>query len=257
MSTTVIVGIITIGLFILVTLAITMQTIDKNNKEKRRLEAALNSRSRNFDYMLDGFPEGFLSRDLQVLVCNCLVEVYSQLYQINSKNKDYKDKLDKANMRMAECKQKPANAPSVTLSDPEQIKEVQKMLTSLFNFIAKLAASGRVNSKEAKIYGQQVRRLIVQTSVDALAEPIQNAIKQSKPRLAIHYLHMIIEKMKKENNDGFYTDRINQYTAKIAELEVQATKVDAKEDPNRAAADAEWDELNKPDDTWKKKAVYD
>ena len=63
--------------------------------------------------------------------------------------------------------------------------------------------------------------------------------------------------MKKENGDGFYTDRINQYTAKIAELEEQASTHDVSNQEAKDAAAAEWDELDKPDDTWKKKAVYD
>ena len=257
MSTTVIVAIIAIGLFILVTVAITLQTIDKNNKERRRRESALLARSRNFEYMLEGFPEGFLNRVLQILVCNCLEEVFSQLVQINSKSKVYRTKLAKAQQRLANYKAKPATNTTVTLTDTVQIKEIQKMLSSLYNFISKLANNKRINGKEAKIYGKQVRRLMVQTSTDILVEPIKGALTKGKPRLAIHYLHMANEKMKKENDDGFYNDRINKQTARIAELEQQATGMEASAKGRRAEADAEWDELDKPDDTWKKKALYD
>ncbi|ARN75889.1 hypothetical protein [Oceanicoccus sagamiensis] len=256
MSTTVIVAAIAIGLFILVAIAITIQTIDKNNKEKRRLESALKARSRNFDYMLDGFPEGFLSRDLQVLVCTCLEEVYSQLVQINP-TKGYKDSLARARQRLAEYKAKKANDKTVTLTDAVQIKEIQKMLGGLYNFISKLAASKRINAKEAMIYGKQVRRLMVQTSTDVLVEPIKEAMQQGKPRLAIHYLHMANEKMSKENDDGFYNDRIAKQTSRIAELEEQATGLESSAKERKQEAAAEWDELDKPDDSWKKKAVYD
>ncbi len=256
MSTTFIVIAIGIGLFILVAVAITIQTIDKNNKEKRRMESALKARSRNFDYMLEGFPEGFLSRDLQVLVCTCLEEVFYQLVQINP-NKEYKNKLARAQERLAECKAKQANATSVTLSDAAQIKEIQKMLGGLYNFISKLAASKRINAKEAMAYGKQVRRLMVQTSTDVLIEPIQEAMQQGKPRLAIHYLHMANEKMKKENDDGFYNDRIAKQTARISELEEQANSLESSAKERKQEAAAEWDELDKPDDSWKKKAVYD
>lgn len=257
MSTAVIVGIIIGGLAILVAVAVTLQTVDKNNKEKRRLEAALKSRARNFDYLLNGFPEGFLNRDLQVLVCNCLLEVYSQLAQLDPRNKDYAKQLSKAQMQLAEYKAKPANNSSVTLTETVQIKEVQKMLAGLYNFIAKLAASKRINTKEAKIYGKQVRRLIVQTSTDALIEPIKDALQLHKYRLAIHYLHMAVDKMKKENDDGFYSERINKHLLRIEELETQA---DTKEESTKAAQQknaAEWEELEKPDESWKKKSLYD
>jgi hypothetical protein len=256
MSTTIIVACIAIGLFILVAVAITVQTIDKNNKEKRRLEGALKSRARTFEYILDGCPVGFLSRDLQVLVCTCLEEVYSQLVQINP-GKEYKNKLAKAQQQLTECKAKKPNASSVTLTDTVQIKEIQKMLGGLYNFISKLAASKRLNAKEAMIYGKQVRRLMVQTSTDVLVEPIKEAMAQGKPRLAIHYLHMANEKMKKENDDGFYSDRIAKQAARITELEDQANGLESSAKERKQEAAAEWDELEKPDDSWKKKAVYD
>jgi hypothetical protein len=257
MSTTVIVAIITIGLFILVATAIILQTMDKNAKEKRRIESALLARSRNFEYMLEGFPKGFLNRNLQILVCNCLDEVFSQLVQINPKSAAYKTKLAKAQQRLQEFKAKPASDTSVTLTDTAQIKEIQKMLSSLYNFIAKLAASKRINAKEAKIYGKQVRRLMVQTSTDVLAEPIRNALTKSNPRLAIHYLHMANQKMKQENDDGFYTEQIKQQSTRITELEEEADRLDNQTKEGRAEADAEWAKLDKPNESWKKNAVYD
>ncbi|MCP3906416.1 MAG: hypothetical protein GY712_00130 [Oceanicoccus sp.] len=256
MSATAVVVAIGVGLFILVAVAITIQTIDRNNKEKRRLEIALNTRSRNFGYMLDGFPEGFLSRDLQVLVCTCLVEVFSQLVQINP-TEDYKSKLASARERLAQCRGKTAANATITLTDVAQIQEIQKMLKGLYNFISKLAASQRISGKEAMIYGKQVRRLMVQTSTDALAGPIQEAIHQDKPRLAIHYLHMTNEKMKNENDDGFYSDRIAIHDARISELEQQASSLETSAKESKKEAAAAWDELDKPDDSWKKKAIYD
>ncbi|MFA7554377.1 MAG: hypothetical protein WCY88_09015 [Spongiibacteraceae bacterium] len=252
MSTPIIIAIIAAGLFILVGIAITMQTIDKNNKEKRRLEGALIARARNFEYMLEGFPEGFLNRDLQVLVCKCLTEVFSQLNQVKKNNKDYKLKLAKAQHLLSEYQAKPSNTTSATLTDLEQIREAQKMLTGLYNFISKLAASRRIDAKEAQIYGKQVRRLMVQTSIDALTQPTQEALKDGKIRLAIHYLHMTVAKLNKENEDGFYKDRIKHYSQRIEELEQQAERTTESE-----PIDTAWDNLDKADDTWKKKAVYD
>ena len=258
MPTVVIVGIIIGGLAILVAIAITMQTIDKNNKEKRRLESALKARGRNFDYMLSGFPDGFLNRDLQVLVCNCLVEVYTQLSQINPRSKEYSNNLTRAKMSLAKAAAKPANNSSVTLTDTVQIKEVQKILSGLYNFISKLAASKRLSGAEAQAYGKQLRRLMVQTSTDALIEPTKTALSQSKYRLAIHYLHMAVEKMKKENADGFYNDRISKHAARITELEAKAASHEGTlKKQQQATTASEWDGLKKDDDTWKKKAVYD
>ncbi|MEE8057380.1 MAG: hypothetical protein V3T17_06045 [Pseudomonadales bacterium] len=257
MSTAVIVGFVTIGLFVLVTFAVTMQTIEKNNKERRRRESALNSRARNFQYMLDGFPQNFLNRDLQVLVCKSLVEVYTQLSQLDPKNKIYSGHQLRIQQQLEQYKTKPARSNPVTLIDSAQIKDIQKLLTSLHTFIAKLMESKRINTKEAKIYSQQIHKLMVQTTTDSLAQAINQALQSGKSRLAIHYLQMSVDKMQKENGDGLYTDRISNYQQRIAELDSDLESSDANAKQRRADADAEWDEINKPDDAWKKKALYD
>ncbi len=257
MSTAAIMGIVAIGLFVLVAIAVTMQTIEKSNKEKRRLEGSLNTRSRNFHYMLEGFPKGFLSRDLQVLVCKCLVEVYQQLVQVDPNNQDYSNKLKRANTQLKEFSAKPNTSGSITLTDNAQIKDVRKLLTSLHNFIAKLLESKRINGAEAKAYSHQIRRLMVQTSTDSLAQAINEALQAGKFKLAIHHLQTSIEKMQKENADGFYSDRIAKNQQQINELTNKAEASANQAQQRRAEADAEWDELNKPDDTWKKKALYD
>lgn len=257
MSTAVIIGIVAIGLFVLVAIAVTMQTIEKNNKEKRRLESSLNSRARNFQYMLEGFPKGFLSRDLQVLVCKCLIEVYEQLVQISPRNNDYRDKLQRSATQQKEFQARPANASSITLTDTVQIKDIQKLLTSLHNFVVKLMESKRINGAEAKVYSQQIKRLMVQTSTDSLALGINEAIKSGKPPLAIHYMQTSIDKMQKENADGFFSKRIALYQQRINDMNSEAHTTVDQATKQRKETDAEWDEASKPDDSWKKKAIYD
>lgn len=257
MSTFAIIAIVTTGLFVLVTVAITLQTIEKNNKEKRRLEAALNSRARNFNYMLESFPDNFLNRDLQVLVCKCLLEVYEQLTRATPSNKEYKIQLERTQERLNTFASKPDNTIPVQLSDPAQIKEVQKLLTSLHGFISKLMASKRINTTEAKAYSKQINRLMVQASLDNVTRAIQEAAQNNKPKLVLHYHTVALDKMQKENSDGFYNPQIMAYQQKIAELEQQLGIDEQESQRRRAEADAEWDKIDKPDDSWKKNAVYD
>lgn len=257
MSTFAIIAIVTIGLFVLVGVAITLQTIEKNNKEKRRLEAALNSRARNFHYMLDSFPDNFLNRDLQVLVCKCLLEVYEQLTRGAPSTQKYKTQFQRTQERLNAFKSKPDNTTPVRLSDPAQIKDVQKLLTSLHGFISKLMASKRINTAEAKAYSKQINRLMVQTSLDNVNRVIQEAMQSNKLKLALHYHNVAIGKMQKENSDGFYSTQITSYQETVSKLEKQLGIDEQESQRRRAEADAEWDQLDKPDDSWKKNAVYD
>lgn len=257
MPTAVIIGILTVGLFLLVAIAVTMQTIEKNKKEKRQRESALTSRARNFQYMLDGFPSGFLSHDLQILVCKSLLEIYEQLQQSDPGNKSHSGRKELIHKQLDQYNTKTAKTAAVTLTDPAQIKEIQKLLTSLHGFIAKLMGSKRINAAEGKLYSQQIHHLMVQTTTDTLTQAINDALKNGKTKLACHYLQMIIDKMQKENASGHYSDRIASYQQHLDKLTQDRFNSEEESKQRRAEADEEWDNIDKPDGSWKKNSVYD
>lgn len=258
MSTTaVIISVLAGGLFILISIAVTLQSIEKSRKERRLLETALNARARNFQHLLDGFPQGFLSRDLQVLVCKCLADAYEQLAYLDGKNPSYRKQRDLNAERLKQFQEKAPSQPNISLGSIVQIREVQKLLTSLHKFIAKLLESGQITAPEGKTYSLQIRRLILLTTVDALKLQTSEAIADGKPRLAVHHVQTAIEKLSRENSGGQYTSQISAFKDQLAQLEQQAQQIEAETQARREEADKEWDELNKPDESWKKKALYD
>lgn len=258
MSTAVIVGIIATGLVILVTTAVIMQTVEKNLKEKRRVHAALLARARSFQYMLSGFPDGFLNRDLQILVCKCLVQVYEQLSQHEPKNPDHTTRLQATKQQIQQLANKSSSTNQrVTLTDTQQIQEVQKLLNTLFNFIAKLIENRNLTVKEGKVYAGLIRRLMVQSSVDALAVARGQALQEGKDRLAIHYLQMAIDKMNKENSDDYFSRAIAKYTELINELNTHALEKEQRADEEKQKLAQKWEDMDQSSDTWKKKALYD
>ena len=257
MSTAIVVASLAAGLFVLVTIGVTMQTLEKNRREKRLLENSLNSRARNFQYLLDGFPQGFLGRDLQVLVCKCLAEVYEKLLEISPKESSYQKQRTLNAERLSQFQEGSNINSEVPLSDLGQIKEVQKLLTSLHKFISQLHQGGRINEQEGKVYSQQIQRLMMQTTIDAYNQQIQAAIGADKQKLAIHHLHTVIDKLTRHNGSNLYTGKIAVFQEQLSGLERLVADSDAASAALRAEADKEWDALNKPDDSWKKKALYD
>lgn len=243
-----IVFIVGASLAVLIGVGILLQTIDNKKKENHQREATLNVRVRNFDYMLNGFPEGFLHPQLKILVCHCLIEVFSQLNKIDPGNKNYADKLVTAQQRLTEFSAKPGKPASVTLSDRAQIREVQKMLSSLHNFVSKLAASKRIKPVDANHYRKLLQRLLLQTTLDELINPIAEAVDQNNKPLAIHYLQVGRDKMQQENEDGFYNDSINKHNSRIEALMQQTPTQET---------DKQQEGLAKADDSWKKKSIYD
>jgi hypothetical protein len=257
MSTAVIIGIIAVGLFALVAIAATMQSIEKNKKHQRLRENGLNTRARNFHYMLEGFPEGFLSRDLQVLVCKSLLEVYQQLSSLAPETKNYSDRHQLIQQQLDLIAAKPASTGGLTLNDSGQIPDIQKLLTSLHKYITQLMANKRINNAEAHTYSAQINRLMLQTTIDGLTLASSAARNEGKIKLALYHQQTILEKLEKENADGSYNQRLSQTQALINELQGTVDTSEAETQQRRTKADAEWDELNKPDESWKKKSLYD
>ena len=253
MSTAAIMALVGAGVFLLLLIAVTMQSIEKNNRQKRQMESTLKSRARNFSYILDGLPQGYLNRSLKALMARSLLSTYSQLQKLAPGNAEYRTAAERIKIIVEELASEPEEVTPATLTDPKQIKDVQQLLRSLYNYIATLLKSNRIDATQAKSYGIQVRRLMVQSSLDGLTQSSQEAIAEGKYRLAIHHLALAIEKMHAENVGGYFDARIQQLKARQVELEAQAeTRDQAKEEAAR-----EWDELTQEDQSWKKKAIYD
>ena len=215
MVTTLIVG---SSLVVLIAVGVLIQTMDDKTRENRQREAALNARASSFDYMLNGFPPGLVHPRLKALVCHCLIEVFSQLNKIAPQNQSYDDNLASAQQQLTEFSSKTGKFVSISLSDKAQIKEVQKMFSSLHNFVSKLAASQRIKAEEANLYRKLIQRLLLQTTLDELIHPIAEALNQGNIALAIDYLQASRGRMEQENEDGFYNDRISKHKRQIEEL---------------------------------------
>ena len=54
----------------------------------------MKTRARNFQQLLTGFPDGFLSRDLRLLVCQCLNDAFDQLVRLEPRNPQHRQERD-------------------------------------------------------------------------------------------------------------------------------------------------------------------
>ena len=257
MSTTLILALIGSALFVLIAVALAMQTMEKSSKEKRRLETALKNRARNFDYLLDSLPPGMLSPELHQLLCKSHLEVNEQLCQADSKNSAYSDALQRSYQRLEQAKKNPQPQRQIIFQERNQVKEAQQLLNTLFTFIVNQQNSNRLGPAEAQQYMLQVRRLMVQVTTDGMLTAAQQAQTAGKIKLAIHYHNMAIDRCKKENKDGFYNDKIQQLQQRAAQLELSVGQNDSMDGEMADEAAKEWDELITEDETWKKKAIYD
>lgn len=258
---------ITIGIIAFIGLlacyAFISQTLEKKRQQKQRLLAALKARARNFKYIITGFPTDFLPKELNVLVHRCLVEVCEQLAQLEPNDGSYLQDLQLYNAQMDELKRKPKPSKRVKLENAQQIKDVKRALEELHKFTVQLETRGRINESQLKAYGAQIKKLVLQISVDAYLINAKQSHTAGKLRLALHYYTLAKKLLVRENGDGAFNAQIEKMTVVItnitAELALDEPEYEAT--PDQAALNAEaseeWSSFDKSDADWKKKNVYD
>jgi hypothetical protein len=257
MATSTIIIAVLACLFILVAVTITLQQIEKANAKKSALIAALKGQTRNFQQLLDGFPEGFLNRDLKLLVCQCITDCLDQLLRIDRGNPQHHQQQRQLTERIAQLQSQPAaQSQYQNLNNPAQMQEMQKLLNNLYNVVQRLYQNKRLNSTQSESYSKQVRRLATRLALDTHLNTAQQALAEHKLRLAIHHYGQTIEKMGKDNEDGSFTAQIEAYQQRIQELEVLDQQLQ-KQQQAKSTASAEWKTLEPKEDPLQKKNVYD
>lgn len=255
MSTSTIIIAVLACVFVLIAVTFTLQQMEKSTNEKNELIASLKTQARNFQYLLEGFPEGLLSRDLKLLVCQCIAESLEQLLRIDRKNPQHAQAHRQLQEKITQVQVQAQSAVSSAyqpLTNPVQIQEVQKLLNSLYNVVQRLYQNKRLSAEQAGIYGNQVQRLATRIALDANLAAAQQALQNGKPRLAQHHYGIAIEKMSKDNADG-------QFTAQIAACQQRHADLDKVASSQAASGPLsnEWKSVNAPTEQPLKKSIYD
>jgi len=264
MSSIIIAGIIVALFLAAVGYAFISQNLEKKRKQKRRLLGALKTRQRNFKYMLSGFPTDFLTKELNILVYRCLVDVCEQLAKLEPEEPSYVEELQLYSSQMEEAKRKPATQKRKPLESPQQIKEVKQQLEELNTFIALLEKRGGITKVQADGFGRQIKQLVLQISVDNYTVSARQAGESGKTRLAIHFYGLARKLLVRESATSNYQKQVSQINSVISQLEAQLAEEEPEYQPSelearqKEEAQEAWDRFrSEEDEPWKKKRVYD
>lgn len=237
------------------------QSMEKKRKQQKRITAALKQRANSFRFMIQGFPTGFLTKDLSVLVHKCLMETCQRLSQLDPKDKSHLEDFQVYSTQLEEAKRKPPHNKRIRLDNPSQIKDVKKTLEELNKFIAQLKTRGSLNDKQFSVYSAQIKKLVVQISVDGYQIQAKHAQAAGKPRLSAHYFTLARKLLLKDGSGNDDKALADQLTATISELEKEAAALEPQAAPptpteTEQEASQQWQDLES-EANWKKKNVYD
>ncbi len=260
MSSLMIASIIFALLIVLVGYAFVSQTLEKRKKRRQRLLSALKHRQRNFKYMLSGFPEGLLTKDLTLIIYRALLDACEQLSRLEPRESGHMEDFTAYSAELEALKHRPTSERTQPKT-PEQAVEIKRLLQELYRFIAHQTERGNIGQAQGQTYKDQIKRLALLVAVDAHAVSARQAQAAGKPRLAIHYYNLAKKMLTQEKGGQGYQKQLAQINGIIKKLEgqlEQQPEADAAPTSEGPAPEEkkEWEEFEQQTD-WKKKQLYD
>jgi hypothetical protein len=239
-------------------------SMEKRRIRRQRLITALRARRNSFLDLANSFPDGFLSNDLTGLLYRALIDICDKLINLEPKDPSHAEQLELFSNLAANLKQN-AKAQRVRLENPQQIKEARGLLQELERFILQQTALKLITTAQAESYIVQLKRLVLQLTVDSHIYSAKQAQQIGKARLAVHHYNLAKNLLADENANHAFDKQIAQLVDMISKLEEKitpATPEDTTADETPTAdsttpASKEWDQFAQEGDTWKRKNIYD
>lgn len=249
----------------LVCYAFVVQTMKSKREKRNRLIGALKNRARTFKFMLDGFPKGFLPKDLTLLVQRSLADVCESLAQLEPENSAHMNDYQHVSAQMTESQRQSKPAKPVSLDNPQQINDVKKCLEELTKFINTLETKRSVSPTQSAQYRQQIKQMVLKLTVDNYALQGGKSRQSGKKPLALHYYELALNLILKEGTAGQHDAQISQIKTILQQLKQEPAQEQQDTSASSTAATKEqieettdeWNEYTKTDSSWKKKNVYD
>lgn len=234
------------------------QSIEKKRVQKQRILMTLKTKQRNFVHLINGFPPNFLGSDLLALIYRALIDTCEQLSKIEPKEQRHRDDITLYTNQLDALPKNNA-AQRVRVETPQAMKEIRQHLQELQNFLVQQEATKVINKVQFVAYVDQIKRLILQMSVDAYLYQGKQAQQIGKLRLAVHFFTLARKLLAAENASRGYDKQIAQLDGIISKLEekAQLSGEAAAASTLTTGATKETSNEPKPEDSWKKKQMYD
>ncbi len=262
-SAAIIVAIICL-LGILVSYAFIQQTLTNKREQRLRLTNTLKSSARRMAFMLNGFPHGFLSRQLLLLIRHKQIEVYDKLTKLEPGEPRHLQELQAVTAQMSENRRQEAMPERSPLENHRQIKEARASLEELNNFIHELEQRQDVPPKLAKAYHHQVKQMALQLSVDGHCLNGGQARQSGKTKLAIHYYELALNLILREAKSQQFKTRVARLRQDLEQLRKKREEEaqlppssDQEHAENNDGGKQTWDDFTGDGGDWKKRNVYD
>jgi hypothetical protein len=237
-------------------------SIEKRRIRKQRIVTALRARRSVFRDLATGFPIGFLSKDLMALLYRSIIDCCDQLTRIEPEDSSHQDQLAHYTTQLNELHNQEPSA-RVRLENPQHIREARQLLQELLKFVVQQSAQKLLNPVQAEAYTDQIKRLMMQITVDGHIFNAKQSQAVGKIRLAIHHYGLAKKTMASENLSHSFDKQIAQLDLLIKKLEEKAAALPGNTETGSTSqqplANKEWDKLKPAEkkQDWQIKNLYE
>ncbi len=237
-------------LIILVAYALIAQHTTKKRKHQQRLTTALRKRLQVFSDYAEGFPEGFLTPELQTLIFKVLLNVSEQLHKLEPRG----GHLTNINLYSNALSQKPSpNNNQIQFETPAEINQTRGLLQELGRHISSQAEQGRIAKPVAHALIGQIKALALKITLEGAIQEARKAESEGKTSLALHRYKLCLTLLQKNQQSTAHNNTAAEITGIIKRLTVEAETAALTKDDEVCP----WGEESSETDEWKKKQVYD
>jgi nicotinamide mononucleotide adenylyltransferase len=222
---------------------------------KMRMMAKYKDRARKLDRIIFGLPPNYLPKTLRVLIHACTLDSLRQMHTLSGRG-DIEQQLASVKRTLATLANiEPKHDESATVSIAA-LRECKHLLQDLHSLIIEFHSDGTLDRDSAQTQLQEVRKAMLRVTLDTYKEAADTAISQNNGGLALHYCATALSRLNQdpsiqglEKEKAYFTEQVRKFEQQIQSGAHNRKNQNAPEE----AVLAEWQALEKPDDSWKKR----
>lgn len=253
MSTELIIVLSVLGGAGLIALFYISHTIEKQRRQRALLIANLSDYAFRMQRLLDMIPAVYLGKDIQLLLLGQIKKRMERLKELAPSNDKFRKKLDSTNEQIAEISASTGKQAKTVLKSPQEANELRSLLQELSKVIENFTQNKLITVEEARRHLGFVQASFVDANLNFLLQTAEASRQDKKPKLAILNYEKALAEMKKRNQKGAYSQRMEQVNAIINELKAESGQVVESDEPEDTELTQAMNELIEEEDAWKKK----
>lgn len=243
------------GVLILLSIGFISHGLERARIEKARAIADLAARLKTCRAVNAQLPGQFMSPELKALLIGLEISLLEKLVRLNRKDERAQQMLESARQELKKPELGVSNPP-VKMESEIQAKEARLLLENLHNLLKQAHKERMIDQLTTQQWSEQIRQYLLATSLEVFEVLARQGMRQGKPRVAKLQYERAIAYLNQQNDPSLasQTLRFKELLKQAAEATVRSEQATSTESSELSAG---LQELEKTDDEWKKKAVYD